>query len=581
MKKKKKNDHAAPQRTDAAPDAEASNSGTLAEDDSTREIERVSARVPWLGEGKRWYDVPYRVFSWMLQGWPRRFLPQSARTRLNYWLNWLIPFNEVQRHRVERPDSPMGGISVPEDEHVTMPRLWAVEIFTPSNIDRLEHAIKTHKWDAGRLAVTNREANDELLKRSRSGSGWSWWQLAEIAAPGEPLINFLDGVNQRLPPPFRSVALTAVQIGTGLTAVVGEFTLTPQARSKVDEVWHEVQEPYLLWGRGRPQPLSRREATYRATRLARKRIHNAARDWLREVCPGSFADDPRGHTVLDLMIFDHVDPWDSPRRETGINHALSALGIGTDIRYRTAPQLAGLVLDVPHDSLTPDLDATRLWGLWGQRDRLSKIFPHIKEDEGDVDWQVSHRVGNGMRELLVRLSVSDLLQQLLEQHVQSRDLARRSHKKVHKRTLRSLRGLLLTLSLDTTTVVRDLAAYDSRGWRMKADAQFTVDLEPWMVALDQEQGRKRFSPLDLNTELIKSQRRQAKELRAADAELRAILATVADLTSFLDSLRVQRVAITIAVLSLVVALAALVGPTRLVSWWNMLADLVLSMWIFQ
>lgn len=529
--------------------------------------------VPEMGKGRRWYDPIYNLLHWLLQGWPRKLIPQRARSAVSYGINWLIPFNEVQRHRAEPLDSEFHNVFVPAGEHVTMPAIWLVEMFTPSTVDRLEVAIRKNKWDRRRIQFGTGKANAEMLGRSRTGAGWTWWRLAEIAPPESFML--MDGIRMRLPKEFRFIELVAVQIGSGLTAVVAEFRLSKEASVEVDAVWHAPHEPEIVFGKGRPRAEDRMWATFRQTQEARRRLHDLARDWLREACPGVFANDPRRQPTLDLLIFEQVDPWEGARLSHEQSEALRAVGVGTDAYHRTAPELSGLLLDAPRESFTPTLGGARTWTLWGQRQRIVDQFPHLNDhDKTQLESSLSHNVGMSMRDFIVRLSISDLLGQLLERHSQSRDLARREHGHVGQRTLRGLRNLLLTLSLDTTSIVRDLAAYNARGWRMQTDPQFTLDIEPWMVKGDEEAGRERFEIIDFNEQISKAQTEQATDLAAADVSLRDILSTVSSLSASIDAFRVQRVAVILSVGSLIVALVALVKIDQLVSVWNDLLTLI-------
>jgi hypothetical protein len=62
--------------------------------------------VAEIGKGRRWYDLPYKLLSWLQYSWPKKVLPRRWRLGLNYLLNLLIPFNEHDRHKVWSLEDP-------------------------------------------------------------------------------------------------------------------------------------------------------------------------------------------------------------------------------------------------------------------------------------------------------------------------------------------------------------------------------------------------------------------------------------------------------------------------------------------
>ena len=64
-------------------------------------INEAYDKVAEIGEGRRWYDLPYRLLSWLLSAWPKKVLSRRSRSGLDYLLNFLIPFNEHDRHKTQ------------------------------------------------------------------------------------------------------------------------------------------------------------------------------------------------------------------------------------------------------------------------------------------------------------------------------------------------------------------------------------------------------------------------------------------------------------------------------------------------
>lgn len=62
--------------------------------DGAKYIHEAIGKVAEIGEGRRWYDLPYMLLSWLQGSWPKRVLPRRWRSGLNHLLNLLIPFDE-------------------------------------------------------------------------------------------------------------------------------------------------------------------------------------------------------------------------------------------------------------------------------------------------------------------------------------------------------------------------------------------------------------------------------------------------------------------------------------------------------
>lgn len=69
-------------------------------------ISQAFEKVPEIGKGFRWYDLPYRALHWLQYSWPKKVLPRRWRLGLNYLTNVLIPFNEHDRNKVWSLEDP-------------------------------------------------------------------------------------------------------------------------------------------------------------------------------------------------------------------------------------------------------------------------------------------------------------------------------------------------------------------------------------------------------------------------------------------------------------------------------------------
>ena len=514
-------------------------------------------QVPEIGKGRRWYDVLYVALVWLSSSWRRQIMPRQIKGLIRHGMSYLIPFNEHDRNKVWSREDPGRNLSVPEDEHVAVPGIWVVELFPPSEFAALRDAIQRNSWGKNRLLYEAKDGTREVLERSRSGTGWTWWRLAEIVSFDSHYLT-LDGRREKLPPEFDAVELRAIQIGAGLTVVVALFQLAEHAAIYLDHVWRAPHLPSLVHGNGRPQASSSMWTAFRITQQARRKAHDSARSWMAGRCGGFFASNHEPQLLVDALLFDRYDPIRDERTDRRFDDALRALGLtGQDVLHRTSEQIPAMLLSPVEESLCSDLDAKRTWALWGNRTRVAAEFSDLDRYGSSGDRALVHDANERIRQFLLTLSISDFLSVMDKRYAELRDSARVRHGEFKAKGLQRLRSSFLSLSLDLTSVARDVDIFRKRKSLDDVEAQFTLDYAPWIKADDESNGRQPTTPIDLNRQLCKSQRRKFKKLISADRDYCEILSTVASLGSSADSYKISRVALIAAIASLVVALATL------------------------
>ncbi|HVX08065.1 hypothetical protein [Humibacter sp.] len=521
--------------------------------------------VPELGNGYRWYDWPYRFLYWFGTGWRRRLYPRAFGTRVWRGLSWLIPFNEHDRNKVWSRENWLRNIFVAEDEHVNVAGIWLVELFPPTELPSLEAALDRNGWNKKPLTMPLDGNNREKLSKARAASGLMWWRLADLMDWDSNWLSGGDSIRTRLPDEFTMIELRAVQIGPSLTAVIAEFHLTDEAATALDGEWHKTHEPILMRGKPRWRSLNRKEAAYWRVQSKRRQLHSAAREWLTDKLPGFFTSNGEQLPLLDLMLFDKIDPTTAPpanlSREKAVarEDAYRALGISTHEYYQaTSPDLPKLVLSPLDGRMHGALGEAPTWTLWGRRDAVVKAL-----GEGglagyggtDTNRAIASRLVDNMFNLFVMLAVSEFLHVTGKKYAVLRDRASTRHGKFRPRALRELRKSFLTLSLNLSSVQPDVSDFWSRNWRWDGDAQFTYNVAPRYKAMDRKAGRKIDDPIDYNADLKERQEKEFARLIAADRDYRDILSTVASLGASADSFKLGRIALWVAIVSLVVAVA--------------------------
>jgi hypothetical protein len=528
-------------------------------------IHEAYAKVPDLGEGRRWYDLPYRALDAIRRRY-WKYLPQRSRERLINWINYLIQFHSHDVNLAWSSEDPSHTLTVPEDDHVHAPGVWVVEFFPPSRIMRLSDAIEKHSWDRGRLLVGLDDGNQAMLERSRSGGSWSWWTMAQIVSPDAPY-RFGNDKVEVLPPEFHAVELKAMQVGAGLTAVVAYFHVRQSAIDALDAVWHRKHEPTLVREKRRlPHALDRMWSGFRATQLQRRKVHDAARAWLAERCPGAFAAHREPQPLIDLLLLDHYDPTEDNQSSEELSNALRALGIIESGFRQISKQAPGLLFEEVNEELCPDLHGKRTYTLWGQVARVIAGLHRIEPNEVEPARSVAHALHHRMAGFFLLLSITDLLLMQRQQYGRLRDQAHEQHRRFKGRYIDQLRSTFLTFSLDITSIQRDLVSLYDR--RVYGEVEFEAIYPRWLS----DDGREK--RVSINGDLRKRQAELCDDLVAIDKDYRDILSTVASLGASGDAYRVGRLAIWLALLSVVVSAVTLLATdvdsnsamAKLVNW---------------
>jgi hypothetical protein len=174
-------------------------------------------------------------------------------------------------------------------------------------------------------------------------------------------------------------------------------------------------------------------------------------------------------------------------------------------------------------------------------------------------------------------TVADFLRLKAEQNTAMRDNARAHHGKFGKKDLNQLRNSFLTSSLDTTSLSRDIDEYIHHEGRFST-AHFFRSLEPWQAQRELVEGVAPEPPMNLLTEIMDEQSKKAKELVEFDQDYRDILSTVASLGSSIYAFRVQKYAIAIAVISIFIAVIALLSEEARAALGAKLWSWLLAIW---
>lgn len=525
---------------------------------NARFMNEAYSAVPEIGEGRRWYDWPYKFLLRTFHSPIGQHLPHRFRSRMLDAINYFHPFHEHDVHRAWSREDPSCNLQVPQNERVQMPGIWIVELFPPSQYSNLNESLRRNAWDRRRVHYGIGDENLEILGQSRAGEGWRWWKLGEVNSRRSRWTPYPDGRREELGEWFTAIELVAVQVGAGLTAVIAHFTLSSAGSSYVDSVWHSSHEPEIVRGGGRPRAENRMWVAFRKTQEARNALHEAARGWLTRTLPGVFAAAGEKQPTLDILLFDNHDPLLDGRTDRDMQEKLRALGLsGGHGLHRTAESLPGLLFEFTDRRLCPAI-GKNVFTFYGQFAKVAAGIPNLTFYGGSGDGRAVARYAHGqIKNLFVLLSISAYLDLVEAQYARIRDKARVEHGNFRARNLKPLRSSFLTLSLDLSSAVRDVQAYNARRYRVGGDAELFMRDSPWLAERLSRAGREPRESINLNEQMMSSQAATAERMLAADKDYRDILSTVSSLGSSVDASKLARIALWVSLLSLMVSLVAL------------------------
>lgn len=518
--------------------------------------------IPHLGEGYRWYDYLYKFLDFLLRKPISKVLPRQLRERTVKGINFLHQFNQRDLYQVWSLEDKARNLHIEDQEHVTVDGVWAVELFPPAELPAFERALKRNGWQ--RTHVYGGD-NLKALELSRSAEQNMWWRVIDLQQK-HARWRAPNARRGNLPPEFESVSLRAIQVGTSLTAVLARFTLTESEYKSIDREWHSQHEPIMVRDprTRRKIGLDRLQSAIWQTQSLRQNLHDAARAWLTEMVPGFFASNEKLQPLFDLLLFDQFDPLEDPYTEdTQVKwsvkaDAYRAVGVNVHEMYHMVsdylPKLA--LTSYRRGGEGERLSGDRIWTLWGQHEAVVDAFgdSELLGSGRDTKRAISYQVER-LYDLFVMMAIKEFLDDNMVLYASSRDRARIMHKKFKPSRINQLRKSILTLSMNLTTVYKDVEKF----WDSSSDIPVVrLEWSPWTAFHDAKRGYKPPALGTLNNYLKTHQERQFEQLLEMDQHYRSILSTAASLGASVDTYKTGRLALFIALASLLVAAVTMV-----------------------
>jgi hypothetical protein len=529
-------------------------SAAIRRTEAADDIDVAFRRVPAIGQGwLRWYDLPYKMLGLAYRNPLKRILSERIKEIVLDYRNYLLQYNVHQLNLARSAASRSSRLRIVEPHvRVTMPCIWVVDLFPPSKLPALERALKRRAWNR-RRPWAQASPNSALLSRFRTGSSLGWWTIVEIHDTKSPLPSN-DGIRAKLPAEFDYVEISGLHIGSGLTAVIARFRTTESGAESVDKVWHSNHRPSLIRERGKSlNALDSQWSGLRRTREARIDLHRVARNWLSEQCSG-FLGESKDQLVADLLL---LNQQNSTREEIISDFALRSIGVeARNSIIHSFADFPGLELEQFESDDFLDREREPTWSIWGFEKHLYSMLDRAELD-GSRTRTIAHRMHYSVAGLLVLLGISELLTSYTKRYAQLRDSAQAQHGRFNLGQIKRLRRDILALSLDVASILNDVRQYHAVPPNVFGEPQIREVPSPRRRKRQRVDDDSGTEPESFNAMVRKSQSEQAKRLAEIDNDYRGILSTVAALGSAVDSSRLARAGRTIAISSMIIAIATL------------------------
>ena len=470
-------------------------------------------------------------------------------------MNFMITFNQHELNKIERPSDLTGHHSFLSQVRLRQGGVWVVELFPPSHYKALERALRKNKLGEAYY----RRLEDPLkkqLRRARDGRGFAWTLIGHIVRLNASYLA-PDARHEDLPTEFDHIELSAVQLRTSVTALVAFFHLSKAGEKSLDEVWRRKHAPTLTWqGIHRPKTTGSYFASIEATQRERMRIHNLTRAWISGRCPGFFTSlNNNTHPVLDLNLFDGLDPFTEPDNRE-VSNSLRLLGMDSWIHHRyISPQMAGTVLIPTYKRDGPHKPLHNCWAIAGEYAR--SMGENERTGYGNKPYApgtIGQIFNGAAREFILHLATMAYLSEQRAMYSTSRDVATTQHSRFTARRASKLSVELLESGLDLPAVARA-----SQILWTESHLQFDgIDVQ----AVPIESRGSNLEPFDLLEFFGKQRDAEFDQLIKEAESYRTVLSTVAAIGASANTARTGQIALAVAIGSMIVALLALlVTPT--------------------
>ena len=517
-----------------------------------------------------------------------RYLPRFIRRHAR--LRWMARVDE--RRVAGRDPGDNRDTRIPVGEQVLVPVIWLTELYTPTTLDGLLSGLPSLMARAGDQDPRRGDIV-EWVKDARRQGGGSWRMLPNVWPAGSTPRS-ANWITDDLPVGITSVTWGIYTLTSTVTAVTAMFRVEERHAGELQRIVNkDASSRAVLLPGGSYTVSDVRSQKQQAADRWRENLRADAARWLARRLPGSFQDLAPGQPpTIELVLTERQHPWDEPIGRPAVVGWMHLLDLEDLEGYWQCTAISWLRLrERQFHSWTRG--QRHLYTLAGRRPDLTSISPatHSAAQRDSLN-EALHLLHLNVVPTANRLALTALLGELAEQLAATRDLAKQAAGKRSPRALAQIQQQLISTGLDSQIVADDIVRYarDERSWRYDV-LDFTQVLppaltehlrpdhaasarrrtwRPWKRKNHQAAGARRHpgrlsrsaaanlapAPSSLAELLRQGQIDQGTLVTQAEADLRDLINTSAQLTAAAENIRLQRRVLLLTIISVIVAVIA-------------------------
>lgn len=492
------------------------------------------------------------AFEWISN---RNELPNFVRSRARRRYFHINGIRHTRRFR-QRDIDENTETRLPPNETVSFRAIWMVEFFGPPDAGGIYKRLQ--QLDAVSSAWGQR-GYAKWLKSTRTANGGAWTRLPDFAAPGQTTLG-RDELFTELPEGVRRVTAGLVAVTHGITALVLRFEYEDDFAKSYGELLREDQGKKLEpIGAGRAtgqsiiSPMFMKSRKVKEWRLCRIK---QASSWIAAHYPGHFVRHGETHPVVHFVTTAHLVPWqDDTSGSRGDGY--SVLDLRPDFRGHWEPaEMTALRFrwtsehaDYRHGREEVLACAAR------EEDLLSGepvgVGPHYSSD-------ISHamyRMDDELTDIAVRWGLFCYVAKLGNRIAEVRDQATSIASDATHKSFVSLRNRLLVSGIESQLVAKEIVSFCGSDRWIGQGFQLNEVLSQPLLDLGRLPGQ-------FHSSLAAYITNESARISSSEKEVRELVSAAADLTNAAYGIRLQAVVLWLTVVSVVVAIIALVVAFR-------------------
>ena len=437
---------------------------------------------------------------------------------------------------------------IPEGEQVRLPVIWLTELYTPTTLTGLLEGLPRLMAKA-RYQHLDRGDLVEWVQGTRRQGGGSWRILPIVRPSGGP--HSPGDIEDVLPVGITSVTWGIYTLTSTVTAVTAAFHLQEDRAEELQCIVNEdVSTRASVLPDGGYQISDVRWQKQQSADRWRDSLRSDAAGWLADRLPGSFHRLVPGQLLtIELLLTEKQRPWDEPISGPGGTRGwMQVLDLVGRVGYWQCTSVPGLRLRGRRIHRW-DRSRRNVLTLAALRDEFLGTGSRDQDASGAQD-EAIYSLHSRVIPFANREALTALLQELDEQLASTRDLSERATSQRSAKALTQVQQQLISTGLDGQIVAADIAGYarDKERWRYDV-LDFTHVVPPALIAAGTQ-------PLPLTEVLRHGQIERGTAVARAEADLRDLINSSAQLSAAAENIRLQRSVRWLAIVSLIVAIVA-------------------------